>query len=78
MGKIKIPKKLLSVQKAAEIMDCSEKTVRRLCTDGHLVACKIRGCLRIEPEYLAKFINQQIEYYMEKNGVPEIFWTEVD
>ena len=68
--------KLITVRKAAEILGCSEKTVRRLVCDGELVACKLRGSLRLDFKHLTKYIDQKIYEFMEKNGVPEIFGSD--
>ena len=59
-------KNLLTIREAAQILNCSEKTVRRLASEGHLKAAKIRNCLRVDAKNLETFIKQQIEAYQLK------------
>ncbi len=67
-------KKLLTVKEASGILNCSEKTVRRLISDGELVCCKICGCLRIESKYLEIYINRQIfKFKVEHGGCKKYF-----
>ena len=59
-------KKLLTIREASEILNCSEKTTRRIITAGTLKAAKIRGCLRVDAKSLETYIRQQIEAYQLK------------
>jgi excisionase family DNA binding protein len=50
------PVKLLTVAEVAEILNASEKTVRRAIDGDELRAIRIRGLLRIDPADLEDFI----------------------
>jgi len=62
-------KRLLTLSDAAELMTCSERTVRRLILSGELEALKIRGALRVTPESLELFQRRQIIRFQEENGI---------
>ena len=70
--------KLITIKRAASIMDCSEKTVRRLVCSGDLIGCKIRGALRIDLGSLTSYIHRHIEHFCEQNGTFDFSRTEVD
>jgi excisionase family DNA binding protein len=53
---VKTPEPLHTVLEAAEILNVSEKTVRRLIKDGRLREIRIRGSVRIDPADLVDLI----------------------
>jgi excisionase family DNA binding protein len=53
----KKPQPLHTVSEVAEILNVSEKTVRRLIDGGHLQAIDVRGLVRVTPADLAGFIS---------------------
>jgi excisionase family DNA binding protein len=53
---VKKPEPLHTVAEAAEILNVSEKTVRRLMDDGHLRKIRIGGLVRIDPADLQDLI----------------------
>ena len=53
---VKKPEPLLTVAEVAEILNASEKTVRRAIDGDDLRAIRIRGLLRIDPADLEDFI----------------------
>jgi len=48
--------KFLTVKQAAELLNFSPKTIRRMIQSGRLQACKISGEFRIDQEDLKKSI----------------------
>ena len=66
-------KKLLTIPEVAEILRCSEKTIRRLINDGSFPCLKIRGSIRIQSDGLTAYINGQILDFMQEKWPPEYF-----
>jgi excisionase family DNA binding protein len=64
-------KKLLKYGEAAEKLNCSESTVRRLVDDRKLEACKVRGGNRIIASSLYAYVRSEILNFQLKNGEPE-------
>ena len=51
-------RKFYSVEKVAEILDVSVRTVRRLISDGELEAIKVRKSVRISDDHLDNYVNK--------------------
>jgi excisionase family DNA binding protein len=64
-------KELLSIPEAAEILNCSTRTVRRLIEERTLEACKLRSSTRIVHSSLQEYLHTIIAMYQEEHGVPE-------
>ena len=66
---MKSPKNLLHIDEAAERLNCSPSTVRRLIAERKLEACKIREQgLRIVSDSLENYISQAIMNYQLDHG----------
>ena len=64
-------KMLFTVKEASEILNNSERTVRRDINDGFLEAVKIRGCLRITRESIERRVKEAAELFRYENGLDE-------
>lgn len=51
-----LPAKLLSLSEAAEILNCSLKTIRRRVDAGKLATIRDGGMIRVNPEDLKLYI----------------------
>jgi len=49
---------MFSVREVAELLSVSPETIRRLAAEGELVAIRVGGQLRFEPEAVSSFIAQ--------------------
>jgi len=58
--------KFYSVEKVAEILDVSVRTVRRLISDGDLEAIKVRKSVRVSDEHLDIYVNKNNRKYIQK------------
>lgn len=58
-----VSKKLLTKKEVAVQLNCCERTVTRLIDDGRLIACKVRGSVRVTVESLEEYLRQSIEEY---------------
>ena len=58
--------KFYSVEKVAEILDVSVRTVRRLISDGELEAIKVRKSVRVSDEKLDSYVNKDNRKYIQK------------
>ena len=67
-------KRLINVSEAAQILNCSKRTIRRLINDGALPCLKVRGSIRIQSEALSAYINGQILEFMQERWPPEYFY----
>ena len=54
-----IPEKLLRVGEVAEVLDCSDKHVRRLIDRRELVAHRLGRLIRIAPKDLETFLKMR-------------------
>jgi AraC-like DNA-binding protein len=76
------PNGLLSIAKTAQMLDISERTVKRLIYDDRkLEYCKIRGGVRIFVDSVQKYIAAQVEITRFDNGCAEFScenWTNSD
>jgi excisionase family DNA binding protein len=50
---------LMSIDEVAEVLSISARGVYRLMGRGDLVAVKIGGCTRVEPEELRRYIAER-------------------
>lgn len=64
----KIPK-LLTVNRAAELLSCHPKTIRRLINEGELQGCKVRDALRVTQRSLNIYIERQIMKFQTRDGL---------
>jgi len=53
-----IANRLLRIDQAAKILNCSTKTITRLITDGELLALKIKTCWRIDECDISAYITR--------------------
>ena len=58
--------KFYSVEKVAEILDVSVRTVRRLISDGDLEAIKVRKSVRVSDKHLDIYVNKDNRKYTQK------------
>ena len=61
--KIMIANRLLRIDQAAKILNCSHKTVSRLISGGELMAIKIKSCWRIDECDIAAYITRGKQQY---------------
>jgi excisionase family DNA binding protein len=53
-----LPRRLVTVAEAAELLHVSARHLRRLIARGELEATRVGGTVRLRPEALAAFINK--------------------
>ena len=53
------------------MLDCSQKTVRRLVDEKKLTGLKVKNCLRISADSLEKYVKQQILEFQTRDGLDE-------
>ena len=61
--------RLITVNRASEILSCHPKTVRRLIDEKKLTGLKVKNCLRITAASIDAYINEQILKYQLKDGI---------
>ena len=61
--------KLVTVNRAAELLSCHPKTIRRLVDDEELQGCKVRNALRITANSLDDYVKRQIMKFQTRYGL---------
>lgn len=62
-------KRFYRVKEAAEVLNCSTRTVYRLIDTGELLAFRIRSSLRVSIESIDEYIRRQISAFQENEGI---------
>ena len=63
--------KLLRPDQIADRLNVSKRQAYRLIDEGHFMALKVGGCLRVTSESVDDFISRQISIHAVKNGLDE-------
>ena len=71
-------KKLLNTKEAANLLRCSEKTVRRLIVERELEALHVRGGLRVTLASVDFYVKRRILKFSEENGPYRFVGSEMD
>jgi excisionase family DNA binding protein len=61
---------LVTPAEAAEALDVSERTLRRLVAEGQLPAVRVRGRLRVRPADLDRYVVEHLERATPGGGAP--------
>ena len=64
-------KELISIPETAEILSCSNRTVRRLIEERTIEACKLRSSTRVVYTSLRKYVLTLISDYQVEHGLAE-------
>lgn len=64
-------KEFLLLSECADILRCSERTIRRLINDRKLEACKVRGGLRVVAKSFKKFKREIIDDFQFEHGAAD-------
>ena len=67
MGASKM-KPLMTAQEVARILNCSQRTVYRLLSDGQLEGGKVKGAIRIVPDSVDRYIERIVSAFQLENG----------
>ena len=61
--------RLLRVDQLAQKLNISKRQAYRLISNGHFVALKIGGCLRIRSDSVEDYVKRQISLFAIENGI---------
>lgn len=65
----KTPRRWLKIWEAADELNVSETTIRRLLASGDLEAAKVRGAVRVDGEDLTRYLNERRYADLKRSGM---------
>ncbi len=65
-------KKWLRPDEVAAWLQISRRSAYRLCSEGHFIAMKVRGSLRIRMDSVEAYIARQVALHRLETGYPEV------